>query len=606
MSDEKFDDLFDANHLKEMALMEIVIAAKQCKENGYPKDKLKTLGRLLVQFKKDFPDAPELEKLNKVASTIIEKLNNIKDEPPLTSPDGIGEGGNDNAKNSIDELFPAVPAEAIPSHVMYNSAIIESKNYYQDNTLLLYSPFEDELTHLIKCYASKKNKILRVVDLKSLIENSSLKASHILAKLFDHAECTDNEIIALVNIEAFAEKESNATALWEYIYKLRVYAKDNAKSTERKLTELFLLSTDLSYGIEAKYNNYIKKEYTHTSVLENYLYNIITDYIPLVSKEKTLCDLKQRFGIQDDTDKVIEAIEKKGIFLGWKGLSDALSDTVTANELNGILEKAKKEKKDILDAFIKISNRGLARFDLLDWDYHLKNKKTDDVTLPDPDEAALFPKFTLKGRIYDDLMSNNEISERLERLMNERSVPLMPKCAWAADFALKGGDQLNLENIPAEKEEEFLTTRWDLAFHAVARLLLVDTPKVVFDIPANSSTGGECCDGGATIRMNKKYLSKKNVDQGINTLLHEFFHSVQHKSERALATGDQSILTYYYYHLNISVYHIRQWKENFSRYRSPENGIENYFDQVVEAEARIFADDAISRNGNINHPRLDA
>ena len=36
-----------------------------------------------------------------------------------------------------------------------------------------------------------------------------------------------------------------------------------------------------------------------------------------------------------------------------------------------------------------------------------------------------------------------------------------------------------------------------------------------------------------------------------------------------------------------------------------DSAFEDYYDQVVEAEARIFSADAISKNGQINHPRLD-
>ena len=612
MSDQNFEDLFTPQRLKEMAIIDIRIATKTCKESGYPKQKLIELARMITKFKKDFPAAPELESLERIAVTIIEKLEKIKSEPQPEPKKP------DVPKFFISERFPPIIPSPLPPEVLYNTSVIESKNRYNDNTMLIYSPFEDELIHLCKCYASKTEKLLRIVDFRDLLKSCPHEISRLLSQLFDHLQTSDKEVMAFLGVEALAENEANAATLWEYVYKMRRTVQRDARESGRTVTELFILSTDLDFGIESRYNSYIKSEYTHDDVVDNYLYNIVTDYLPLVSKEKTVSVLRQRFGITDDDESTLEAIAKNGIFLGWCGLTEIIKTVGSAEELCDKLLEMKNDKKKILDDFIAISNLGLSRFTLLDWNYSTKKTKKEESPVIDPEDPVLNPHYTLKGRSYDEFISNSEISERLERLLNVTDVPLLPRCAWAADFAMKGGDQLNLENIPPEKEESFLTLRWDLAAHAVARLLLLEIPKLVFDIGPNETMRGQCCDNGGTLRMSKRFLKKENVDEGIGTLLHEFFHAIQFRAEFALYAVDeakrmnqvplkeeQDVLNYYYYHLNISQFHVQQWAQNFSRYRSMDSAFEDYYDQVVEAEARIFSADAISKNGQINHPRLD-
>ena len=617
MSDKKFEEAFSDEHLKQMTIRDIKRANRECFESGYEKGKLLTLARLITQFKKDFPAAPEIASLDKLAQKVMEQLIKIKSTDAPKSPDVIET--EEKNENFINERFPALPPEELDANTLYNISVIENQNRYKDKTFLLYSPFEDELVHFCKCYASKNEKPLRVIDFKKLKDALTHEVSHIISEIFSYARVADNEVIALLNVEEAAKNDAVSDSLWESVYSFRAYVFENYRyGQENHFAELLLLSTDLECGIESRYTNYVKAEYPKERASNLYLYNVTSGYVTLVPKEKTVSLLCHRFNIAEDDEKLLKTIGNCGIFLGWKGLSDVIANARDTSELEKQLERAKKDKKEILDNFLAISNRSLSLFSLFDWNY--KISKTEPIKIPplNPEDPVLNPHYTLKGRHYDEIMPNEEIAALLERLINVPSVPLMAKCAWAANFAMSGGDNLNIENIQAEEERDVLIDRWELAFHAVARLLLLETPSLLFDIPENDTLNGECCNGGATVRMNKKFLNKKNVSDGIGTLLHELYHAVQAKSKTALNAvteadrikakipeEENNILNYYYHHLGVSRYHIQQWAENDTRYRSPDPKFEDYYDQVVEADARIFSADAISKNAIINHPRLD-
>ena len=241
--------------------------------------------------------------------------------------------------------------------------------------------------------------------------------------------------------------------------------------------------------------------------------------------------------------------------------------------------------------------------------HYYKKKKAAKKTVIRPDDPILNPKYRLERDEYDTVIKNSEIITKLERLLNAEGVSLPVKCAWAANFALDGGDMLNVINLPPEQAEILLTERWELAYKALINLMMIPNGKIVFDIPkSNNNLYGQCCDNGNTIRMNARFLEPKSVDDiaaGIDTLLHECYHALQFTAMAARRTQDQAKLGYYLVHFGVHR-HIVEWEKNFSRYRSSEkDGYENYEDQVVEAEARIFAADCIDEYANFNAPRLD-
>ena len=101
-------------------------------------------------------------------------------------------------------------------------------------------------------------------------------------------------------------------------------------------------------------------------------------------------------------------------------------------------------------------------------------------------------------------------------------------------------------------------------------------------VPQNENSLGSYNPENNTISLNaKKYLygDMPNVDDMINTIVHESRHAYQHE-----IVDNPERKT------DISKDTIREWKDNFDNYISPYHDFEAYRNQPVEADAFDFAD----------------
>lgn len=557
------------------------MAIKKCIDNGFRLDDVRTAGSLIEKLLPKIPAAEQEELLN-IFEVLVKRAND--NAPPPTPP----------AAN-FETVLPQRSAAPLRDGALYNTTVIESKNKHQDNLLLIYGPFQKELDYLAECYAAKSGLPIRVVDFGYLIATFPSDVSNLIANLASKAN-TSKELIIYKNVEAMA---GNTTLEETFFYYLRII-RQNGKDVQQ-----LILSTNIAYSVESRYRAFISEKYKTAGSIQTYLKAIPFDYAPLAARERTISALRTRFPLNEN-DITYEVVFKDGLFLGWQGLNDAVFNCGSEDELRERIAKAREELKPVLDAFID-SFGGNCMYDFLDWRYSYKPKKKNEPVV-DPNDPIFHPQYKIRRGLYDDLAGNDEIFAKVEQILNYDGASVRVKCAWAAEYAMNGGDSLNIINLPPEDAKRILTERWDVAYRAVAELMRIDAGNLVFDIPVTGTLLGQCCDGGATIRMSKRYLdpkTKDNLGEGINTLLHELFHALQYKAIDARRSGDTERLGYYLVHFGIRG-HITEWEKNFSRYRGGDGvKFDDYEDQVVEAEARIFAADCIEENGSFNHPRLE-
>lgn len=554
---------------------------KKCVDSGYKMDIVKDTA-FLIRKLMDKVSASEQQKFALLIKEIVRraKENEVPPPPPAAN---------------FDTVLPLRSATPLRDGALYNTTVIDSKNKHQDNLLLLYGPFPKELDYMAECYAAKSGLPIRIVDIGYLVASFPSDVSNLIANLAAKAN-TSRELIVYKNVEAMAGNGNLEETFFYYLRAIRQNGKD---------VQQLILSTDITYSVETRYRNFIGEKYKDAGSIQTYLKSIPFDFIPLASREKTISALRQKFPL-NESEITYEVVAKDGLFLGWQGLTEAVFYCNSEDELRERIAKAREEGKPQLDAFIDAFG-GACTYDFIDWRYTHKTKKKNEPIV-DPNDPIFHPQYKIRRGLYDGLAGNDEIFAKVERILNYDGAPVRVKCAWAAEYAMNGGDSLNIINLPPEDAARILTERWEVAYRAVAELMRVDAGTLVFDIPVTGTLLGQCCDGGATIRMSKRYLDPKgkdNLGEGINTLLHELFHALQYKAIDARRSGDNERLGYYLVHFGVRG-HITEWEKNFSRYRGGD-GVEfkDYEDQVVEAEARIFAADCIEENGAFNHPRLE-
>lgn len=97
---------------------------------------------------------------------------------------------------------------------------------------------------------------------------------------------------------------------------------------------------------------------------------------------------------------------------------------------------------------------------------------------------------------------------------------------------------------------------------------------------------GEYCENTRTINIDASHLESSTPQSLIATVCHEAYHSYQHVITEAYQNADESfknLLLFY----DASVY-----QEEFANYDDGSNGLETYYYQQVEVDARSYASEA--------------
>ena len=138
---------------------------------------------------------------------------------------------------------------------------------------------------------------------------------------------------------------------------------------------------------------------------------------------------------------------------------------------------------------------------------------------------------------------------------------------------------------------EVKTERIAEATKLVMRTLGIETvPKV--EIVENVAGGavGLCCDGGKRVLYKESHIG--NLSGIANTVCHECYHAFQHFCIQA---GWQE---WYLSELFVTKGRIAEWQYNFSNYVTNSKGYSTYAVQIVESDARAFANDCLGKYGS--------
>lgn len=186
---------------------------------------------------------------------------------------------------------------------------------------------------------------------------------------------------------------------------------------------------------------------------------------------------------------------------------------------------------------------------------------------------------------YDDIKAVNPDNIRK---IAEGNFTIFEKCASICMYCLLSGAAADdWKTFPPELKKERIAEATKL----VMRTLGVDTVPVV-EIAENLSGGalGLCCDGGKKVLYKESHVN--NLSGLANTICHECYHAFQHFCIQA---GWQE---WYASELYITRGRIAEWQYNFSNYVTSTKGYSTYAVQIVESDARAFANDCLGADGS--------
>lgn len=572
-------------------LSEIKLALRRCKESEYSEASVRHALELLKEFCAFVKEEDARENLLREMQNLVDKRKAAaRREKECENRGWLGESG-EGGEISLDEAFPTEkPATGAKA---YNVAVIESQRNRRDNALLVYNPFASELVYLAQCYAEKNGFSLRVVDCGKLAETYRPVATKLLNELCGRIKEGEGEAVAYCNLSALQKDEGLEEAFCYYLKKMRMGGKGACQ---------LLLSDDLEYPFELVYKKRISEFYPEEDLLDSLCYGSLSFVFANLPKfEFVKARIREKFALDEWGDGEESFLKKEGVLLGYEGIN-ALLNADSATDWKTLVKTLTARKREAFERFIEGTGENVSCIVEPDWGYKREKRKEKFA----PDSSVLDPVFRMPRTAYDGIAGIEEIRERIEKILNAEGVSVLMKCGWAVAYALDGGDTFNLLNVEKERLQTVLAQRWELAYDALAQLMRLPKGELSFDLEEENRTDGQCCDGGRTLRLNRKFLlttDAETLGKGQETLLHETYHALQHTAIAALNGGNRELLSYYLVHFHIHN-HVAAWRDNFSRYRPSASGFGEYYDQVVEAEARIFAADRLAEFAEFNVPKI--
>ncbi len=177
----------------------------------------------------------------------------------------------------------------------------------------------------------------------------------------------------------------------------------------------------------------------------------------------------------------------------------------------------------------------------------------------------------------------------VEAILENDKTTYIEKCGQVVHYALLQNNDISFwKSLDATDKRERITR----ATHLLARTLDLEykDPAVEFHSPEEDETlktaTGYCAEGGSRIVYHIKSLNEYPLEDMRDIICHELYHSLQHHLIRC---GWQE---WHQVRLGISESRVQRWKENFDgKYQEPRRNKNAYLVQVVEADARSFAEE---------------
>ncbi len=637
---------------------EVLAAMQRCREESYSTASIDNALRCVASYYKALPSGSQKKAVGELLLSLDKKKTIARESGTI-----LGEGTMPPVQRSdLDALCPITPCASIPRPELSVSYVIDTAvgRMYRDNALIVCGPFADELVYEAKNFAVSQKADFRFVDIEPFVTSGSFgKVLQLLLRYYAANGAAD--VIAYKGLESLAGHPADAKNFSLVLRQMRLKAK--------RCTQL-LLSTDPAYYFNDVYTSAFGSSAGGGNILEDdfSIKALSFIYLPLPTCADVTRTVLQRLhlgelparrtGSGPDATSFTDG-QTDGDGSGTDGFSGA--DTGAGTNMPGtgsdtdnspaaeaaayikatcapmacgclmdiLLQSADFEAfKSRVDLKVAVRRKTLNEFldkagssaasAILDTEWEFKRsskKKTVQGTLhPLPTVKYTIPVTQYDYDCMDDISSiRSSIQSVLDAEEDYEGNPITvkQKCGLVLRYALLNEDAMNLVNV-TQGQEDIMSARWTLGYAALTQLMRVPCGNLSIDIGEKDTMMGQCCDGGQTVRFNKKFIKDTScAADGCDTMLHELFHALQAEALKAFrkvenrkgvnCEAELDLIDYYRQNFGVTEFRIREaWEDNQTRgYVQNTTDYNAYHIQVYEADARVFAAEAWSDSEGI-------
>jgi len=449
-----------------------------------------------------------------------------------------------DAKRLLNEMITPVPEEF--SSYEYCPVIAEREHAYA-GTVVVCTPFADELELFAWSYSKKQGCELAIVDAAAL----NGKDAHAVELLFSTVSKA-GQCLLFCGMERY---RGDSRFLYQ---KILTFGKTCGK-------KVFVMD---GYGDKRIYNEmmaYIRSDSSFTLMDAAFVFLGMPSYAELTE----LLDKSGMLEAKDSREKVKKYLP----FMGFVGLNRAFAARLLGRDWLEAGRRVSEERHaDALKYLSLLPTQSL----LLDIDW-------GDFGSPHARTERVRPEID-----YDSIRDVNP--ENIKKIM-QGDFTIFERCGLLCRYCLTHGEDVSVwQSLPERELEKRLT----LATRLVSRALGIELEPLITvheEIPGYPNAWGLCVGGGKEILF--KRVGLHDPGDTLETICHECYHSFQH-----MAT-ESDFCEWYWRELGVTRGRIKNWLENQKRYFSPadkelgDNAMAVYRAQVVESEARAFATDCL-------------
>ena len=293
----------------------------------------------------------------------------------------------------------------------------------------------------------------------------------------------------------------------------------------------------------------------------HYTYLAMPDYINLINlieeHDKTNSDNKIL-----GTPTAKEIIREDMKFMGYVGLNEILKDS--QNWIKMGVRIASQHNVSELEEYLHNIPQTFLFIDS-GWGKFNEFSKVD----------------TNKRKINFDYDSIENVNKRnIEKIINFKG-STFARCGALVRYCLLADEDYSKWELLDESEK---MARVINATKCVFKILNIDfVPSVIVSDNLGEKVGGLCMDSGKTIKYLRNSLNDLNDIS--DSICHESYHAFQHFTIKNIYQE------WYFVELGVTRSRIEEWYRNFQNYNSSKRN--SYFNQIVEADARAFANDCL-------------
>ena len=415
------------------------------------------------------------------------------------------------------------------------------------NLVILNSPIIEEVNLFLEAYRRSSNATMYLMNANFLEKEKTEN----LRTIFEVIKM-DSADLFVTNLYKYSG--DNKEFLFKHLY-------EYAETGRKVFIYNNLIDENLyEYFVSLANNN----QFIRTSRIGNH-------FVALPSYEEVISFLQRNH--LNVTDEMLTNIKHELPYLGYEGLNSCLYDHSQGRNWYVRARKVseRNQSENPIDKYLgKISNQN--QLISTDWGNFKENVHLN------------------KTKHFDyDLI--NEINDKFVEEIMYSDLNLIEKCGVVIRYILTGGNDYKiLADIPQRELEDRVTKATLLTMNLLG---IEFKPEVLFkDVVGGKATIlGQCCNHGKIIEYKN---SACRSDEILTTLPHECYHAFQHMTANGYCN-------WFWDELFVSEARTKYWTENFNNYENSAKEFYVYYNQVVEADARTFADDCMAAADRLWH-----